>query len=101
MAISKRSVGCTGLTVTTLGFGGAPLGRFRVDVSERQGVDTVRDIDALNNEMKAAGVRVFVRGLRLPRSAMSLRAQPDGEILATDGPHLTTDTVPVRTYRTD
>lgn len=46
-----------------------------------------RDIDALNNEMKAAGVRVFVGGLHPAGSATSLRAQPDGEVLTTSGPY--------------
>ena len=49
-----------------------------------------RDIDALNNEMKAAAVRVFVGGLRPASSAKSLRAQPDGKVLVTDGPYLET-----------
>jgi hypothetical protein len=50
-----------------------------------------RDIDALNDEMKAAGVRVFVGGLQPAGSAMSLRAQPDGEVLTTRGPYLATN----------
>lgn len=41
MSFAKRPVGRTGLSVTTLGFGGAPLGGFRANVSERQGVDTI------------------------------------------------------------
>ena len=45
-----------------------------------------RDIDALNDEMKAAGVRIFVGGLHPASSAKSLRAQPDGRVLITDGP---------------
>ncbi|HMR32595.1 MAG TPA: YciI family protein [Geminicoccaceae bacterium] len=49
-----------------------------------------RDIDALNDEMKAAGVRIFVGGLRPASSARSLRARPDGEVLVTDGPYLET-----------
>jgi hypothetical protein len=49
-----------------------------------------RDIDALNDEMKAAGVRIFVGGLRPASSARSLRAQPDGEVRITDGPYLET-----------
>jgi hypothetical protein len=49
-----------------------------------------RDIDALNNEMKAAGVRVFVGGLRPASSAKSLRAKSSGEVLITDGPYLET-----------
>jgi hypothetical protein len=40
--------------------------------------------------MNAAGVRVFVGGLRPASSAKSLRAQPDGEVLITDGPYLET-----------
>jgi len=49
-----------------------------------------RDIDALNDEMTAAGVRVFVGGLHPASSAKSLRAHPDGEVLITDGPYLQT-----------
>ena len=49
-----------------------------------------RDIDALNGAMEAAGVRIFVGGLRPPSSAKSLRRQPDGEVLITDGPYLGT-----------
>jgi hypothetical protein len=49
-----------------------------------------RDIDALNEEMEAAGVRVFAGGLRPASSAKSLRAQPDGRVLITDGPYLET-----------
>lgn len=47
-----------------------------------------RDIDALNQEMGAAGVTVFVGGLGSPSSARSLRTQPDGRVLVTDGPYL-------------
>jgi len=46
-----------------------------------------RDIDALNDEMKAARVRVFVGGLTPARRARSLRAQPAGKVLVTDGPY--------------
>ena len=49
-----------------------------------------RDIDTLNEEMVAAGVRTFVGGLRPASSAKSLRAQPDGKVLITDGPYLET-----------
>jgi hypothetical protein len=49
-----------------------------------------RDIDALNDEMKAAGVRIFVGGLRPASSARSLRAQANGEVFVTDGPYLET-----------
>lgn len=49
-----------------------------------------RDIDALNDEMKAAGVRIFVGGLHPASRAKSLRAQPDGEVLITERPYLET-----------
>ncbi len=49
-----------------------------------------RDIGALNVEMVAAGVRIFVGGLTPASSARSLRAQPDGKVLITDGPYLET-----------
>jgi hypothetical protein len=49
-----------------------------------------RDIGALNAEMVAAGVRIFVGGLSPASSARSLRAQPDGKVLITDGPYLET-----------
>jgi len=48
------------------------------------------DIHALNREMVAAGVRTFVGGLSPARTAKSLRAQPDGKVLITDGPYLET-----------
>lgn len=47
-----------------------------------------RDIDDLNDEMVAAGVRIFVGGLRPASNARSLRLQPDGRIAITDGPYL-------------
>jgi hypothetical protein len=46
------------------------------------------DIHALNKEMIAAGVRLFAGGLSPAGSAKSLRAQPDGKLLMTDGPYL-------------
>jgi hypothetical protein len=49
---------------------------------------TVRDITALNKEMIAAGVRTFVGGLEPAGKAKSLRVQPDGRVLVTDGPYI-------------
>ena len=49
-----------------------------------------RDIRALNEEMVAAGVRVFVGGLSPANSARSLRTQPNGKVLVTDGPYTET-----------
>jgi hypothetical protein len=57
-------------------------------VSEDEAMD--RAIDELNDEMKAAGIRVFVGGLHPPKSAKSLRSQGDGKVLVTDGPYLET-----------
>ncbi|MGA7927581.1 MAG: YciI family protein [Candidatus Sulfotelmatobacter sp.] len=49
-----------------------------------------RDIDALNEEMEAKGVRLFAGGLRPASEAKSLRIQPDHKVLITDGPYLET-----------
>jgi len=49
-----------------------------------------RDIDALNEEMIAAGVRLFVGGLQHVSAAKSLRAKPGGGVAITDGPYLET-----------
>jgi hypothetical protein len=49
-----------------------------------------REIDALNDEMVAAGVRKFVGGPSRASSARSLRAQPNGKVLVTDGPYTET-----------
>ncbi|HEY2547495.1 MAG TPA: YciI family protein [Candidatus Acidoferrum sp.] len=51
---------------------------------------TVRDINVLNEEMEAAGVRFFAGGLQPEGKAKSLRAKPNGEVLVTDGPYLET-----------
>ena len=50
----------------------------------------IDEIHALNREMMAAGARVFVAGLAPVSSARSLRAQPNGKVLATDGPYTET-----------
>jgi hypothetical protein len=50
----------------------------------------LEDIHALNREMIAAGARKFVAGLTPINTAKSLRAQPDGKVLVTDGPYLET-----------
>jgi hypothetical protein len=43
------------------------------------------EVHALNREMVAAGVRRFAGGLG---PARTLRVQPDGDVLITDGPYL-------------
>ena len=55
-----------------------------------EGEAMYRDIEALNLEMIAAGVRIFAGGLHQASGAKSLRAQPDGRVLITDGPYLET-----------
>jgi hypothetical protein len=45
----------------------------------------MRDLDALNAELKAAGAWVFAGGLHPPGTATVLRVR-DGEVLITDGP---------------
>ena len=47
-----------------------------------------RDIDDLNDAMVAAGVRVFVGGLRPARTARSLKKDVAGKIVVTDGPYI-------------
>ena len=51
---------------------------------------TRSDITALNVEMKAAGVVVFVGGLDSPKAAKSVRLKPDGKLLVSDGPYIET-----------
>jgi hypothetical protein len=55
-----------------------------------EGEAMMRDIDVLNEEMEAAGARLFAGGLSAAASAKSLRAQPDGKVRITDGPYLET-----------
>jgi hypothetical protein len=45
----------------------------------------MRDVDAVNRELKAAGAWVFAGGLHHPSTATVLRPQ-DGELVTTDGP---------------
>src|SRR5690349_5111558 len=47
---------------------------------------TIEGIHSLNREMIAAGVRKFACGLS-PK-ATTLRTQPNGEVLVTDGPYI-------------
>jgi hypothetical protein len=50
------------------------------------------DIETLQDEMVAAGVRTsFCGGLSPARSARSVRVQPNGKVLITDGPYLETN----------
>jgi hypothetical protein len=49
-----------------------------------------RDIDVLNEEMVAAGVRIFVGGLQRASGARSIRVKTGGKVIVTDGPYLET-----------
>ena len=55
-----------------------------------EGEAMIRDIGALNEEMDAAGARFFAGGLEPASKAKSLRKQPGGEVVVTDGPYLET-----------
>src|SRR3982074_3389481 len=50
----------------------------------------IEEIHALNREMIAAGARKFACGLSPAGNAKSLRVQPDGKVLVTDGPYTET-----------
>ncbi|HEY8259413.1 MAG TPA: YciI family protein [Gemmatimonadales bacterium] len=52
-----------------------------------EGEAMTRDIGALNEEMDAAGARFFAGGLEPAAKAKSLRKQPGGEVVITDGPY--------------
>lgn len=58
--------------------------------ASREDEAMMRDIHVLNEEMIAAGARIFAGGLRAASSAKSLRAQTGGKVLVTDGPYLET-----------
>jgi hypothetical protein len=60
------------------------------DAPANEDAATIRDINDLNKEMDAAGVRSFAGGLLHVSHAKSLRAAPGGEVLVTDGPYLET-----------
>ena len=55
-----------------------------------EGEAMIRDIGALNQEMDAAGARLFAGGLEPAAKAKSLRKQPGGDVVITDGPYLET-----------
>ncbi|MFF7976302.1 YciI family protein [Streptomyces sp. NPDC007905] len=46
----------------------------------------MRDVEAFNDELRAAGAWVFAGGLHGPETATMLRPQ-DGDVLITDGPY--------------
>ena len=58
------------------------------DPSTSLSEDSRREIDTLNDEMTAAGIRVFVGGLHSPTSAQCVRCENDGSTVLTEGPGL-------------
>lgn len=58
------------------------------DHATQLGEDVRLAIDAVNDEMVAAGVRIFVGGLRSPGEAKSIHRDSAGELTVTDGPFL-------------
>ena len=50
----------------------------------------IREIGVLNQEMDATGARFFAGGLEPASKAKSLRKQPSGNVVVTDGPYLET-----------
>lgn len=50
-----------------------------------------RSIDALNEEMNAAGAIIFVGGLRPTTAARHFTLQPDDSLVAQDGAYLAAD----------
>jgi hypothetical protein len=50
----------------------------------------IEEIHALNRELIAAGARKFVCGISPAANAKTLRKQPDGTVLVTDGPYTET-----------
>ena len=52
--------------------------------------ETGAAIHALNDEMEAAGVLKFACGISPVSNARTLRPQPDGKLLVTDGPYMET-----------
>jgi hypothetical protein len=57
-------------------------------VPSQEDTAMLEEIHALNREMIAAGVRIFAGGLTPATSATSLKAEPDGGVVITDGPYL-------------
>ncbi len=50
----------------------------------------MEEIHALNRELIATGARKFACGIAPPANAKTVRKQPDGRVLVTDGPYTET-----------
>ncbi|MEW1736433.1 YciI family protein [Nocardia beijingensis] len=64
------------------------LSIYQPDEGAPDDLDAImRDLAALNDEMRAAGTWVFAAGLHAPSTATVLRAEGD-DLLITDGPYV-------------
>ena len=52
--------------------------------------EMIEEIHTLNRELIAAGVRKFACGISPAANAKTVRKQPDGKVLVTDGPYTET-----------
>ena len=52
----------------------------------RESEAMIQDIHALNEEMIAAGIRMFAGGLEPASKAKTVRKQGGGDVIVTDGP---------------
>jgi hypothetical protein len=50
----------------------------------------IEEIHALNRELTATGARKFACGISPAANAKTVRKQPDGKVLVTDGPYTET-----------
>jgi hypothetical protein len=50
----------------------------------------IEEIHTFNREMIAAGVRKFACGISPAGNAKTVRKQPDGTVIVTDGPYIET-----------
>ena len=52
--------------------------------------EMIREIDVMNDELVAAGARIFGAGLFPASETKSVRPRPDGKVVVTDGPYMET-----------
>jgi hypothetical protein len=75
--------------------GGPPMTQYMLTIYQPDGpapppefLEAVgRELQAFNQELKAAGAWVFSRGLHAPSTATVVRAR-DGDVMITDGPYV-------------
>jgi len=60
------------------------------EASVVEGPEMHAAIDAVNDEMVAKGIRVFVGGLKAPSMSLAIRTDADGKAIVTDGPYIET-----------